>query len=168
MSLRKPRALGRTLSFVAAAVSVAGTAITIYSLGPSVTVGGEETLRAADPLVVPFVARNEGFFSASSVQFLCRIVKARLSGAEIGNVAFRQPSLDVPILARGKPVHVPCLMTSVVGGGSMYSAEVEIRVRYRGFLGLWAEDRLFRFEALTEDNGRFKFSPKANQDSTRP
>lgn len=158
----KRRVLNRIFGFAATAVGLVAAVATLYFLGPRVIVAGAETLRSADPLVVPFTARNEGYFPAQGLAFSCRIVKARLSLGEISNATFRQPAFDIPVLAGGGTVTVPCLLRAVVGGGSLRSAEVEITMTHHGFYGLWADERRFRFEALKADNGQFKFSPQAN------
>jgi hypothetical protein len=165
ISPAKPRILSRVFGFWATAVSLAAAVAGlagVYFLGPSITVGGAETLRSMDPLAVPFIAKNDGFLPAQNVAFSCRIVKARLSVGEIEGNTFRQPALDVPTLARGRSVTVPCLLRAVIGGAPLHSAEVEITVIHHGFYGLWADERRFLFEAYRADNGQFRFSPKAN------
>ena len=155
----KPNALTLWGKRACTALTIVSIPLALYLGRPRVIVGPADTLRAEDPLKIPFVAKNEGYLSAKDLRFSCVIVNARLGRGEISGVLFGRPD-PIRTLDAGENVAVPCFLQSVAGGGTLHSAEIRITETYRIFQGLWLVEWSFWFDALQYANGQYRFSPR--------
>ena len=143
-------------------LTILGAVVTIYALGPKVSITVDPLLNQKDIFSCPFQVQNDGLLSISNIWYYCCIREAKQNngGKGLSGTLTRNEEVPVRILAPGEATTTFCTFPDETPSPIVY-ADIEIVVSFQPKWWFREEESRRRFETVRRSDGSIYWKPKA-------